>query len=334
VATEKPIPEHDAADLEALCDLCTPWCLHVVATLRIADHIAAGTGEVDELAEAAGCDSGALESVLGHLVGKGVFREAAPGRFALNDAALGLLDPSMRFGLDLEGIGGRFAYAWSTLPTYVRTGATGYHEVFSLPFWDDLAAHPAIAASFDELMGPAGHGTPEPEFDLTGGWEPVRSIVDVGGGTGAMLAEILRARPEIHGTLVDLPGTVARSAETFENAGVADRVTLVGQSFFDPLPAGADLYLLKKVVNDWPDPGARAILSRCAEAARPSGRVVVLSGVSPDGEPKRLTIEMMLLGGKHRTVAEFRELAREAGLEIQAAGRQPSGYFVVECAPI
>src|SRR6185436_16064098 len=140
---------------------------------------------------------------------------------------------------------------------------------------------------------------PDPEFQIIGGWEPVRTVVDVGGGTGAMLAEILRARPEIRGTLVDLPRTIARSSETFQAAGVADRVTTVGQSFFDPLPAGADLYLLRGVLNDWPDREATAILSRCAEAARPDGRVVVLKGVGPDDAPKRLSIEMVLLGGKH-----------------------------------
>lgn len=305
----------------------------MVATLRIADHIAAGTTETDDLAAAAGCDSYALHRVLSHLVGKGVFVETAPGRFGLNEAAQGLLDPSQLLGLDLEGIGGRFAYAWGTLLTYVRTGAPAYHELFGLPFWEDLDAHPEIGASFDALMGPAGHGTPDPEFQITGGWEPVRTVVDVGGGTGAMLAEILRTRPDIHGTLVDLPRTVARSGETFQAAGVAERVTTIGQSFFDSLPAGADLYLLKSVLNDWPDREATAILSRCTEAARPTGRVVVLKGVGPDDAPRGLSIEMVLLGGKGRTVSEFRELARGAGLEVLAAERQPSGYFVVECRP-
>jgi SAM-dependent methyltransferase len=324
--------EQGSVDLWSLSDLCTPWCLHVVATLQIADHIAAGNTEIASLAAAAGCDSDALHQVLGHLAGKGVFQETAPGRFALNDAARGLLDPSMRLGLDLQGIGGRMAYAWGTLPAYVRTGAAAYHEHFGLPFWEDLDAHPDVAASFDALIGPPGHGTPDPEFQIIGGWEPVRTVIDVGGGTGAMLAEILRARPEIRGTLVDLPRTVARSGETFQAAGVADRVTVVGQSFFNPLPAGADLYLLRGVLNDWPDREAAAILSRCAEAARPSGRVVILKGVGPDDAPKRLSIEMVLLGGKYRTVAEFRGLARQAGLEVLAAGRQPS-YFVVECRP-
>ena len=327
------MPKHQGPSLSELSDLCTPWCVHVAATLRIADHIAAGITDIDDLAAAAGCDAGVLHSLLGHLVSKGVFEEPAPGRFALNETAQGLLDPAQRLGLDLDGIGGRMAHAWGTLLTYVRTGEPAYREVFGLPFWEDLDAHPDIAASFDALIGPAGHGTPNPEFQITGGWESVRTVVDVGGGTGAMLAEILRARPEVRGTLVDLPRTVARSGEIFQAAGVADRVTAVGQSFFDPLPAGADLYLLKGVLNDWPDREATAILSRCAEAARPAGRVVVLGSVSPDDVPRQLVIEMVLLGGKHRTVSEFRALARAAGLEVSAAGQQPSGDFVVECRP-
>jgi hypothetical protein len=305
----------------------------VVATLRIADHIAAGITDVDALAAAAGSDAAALHSVLGHLTAKGVFVATAPGRFELNDAARGLLDPSQCIGLDLEGIGGRMAYTWSTLLTYVRTGAPAYQEVFGMPFWEDLDAHPDIAASFDALMGPAGHGTPDPEVLVTGGWESVRTVVDVGGGTGALLAEILRARPAIYGTLVDLPRTVARSDEIFRAAGVADRVTTIGQSFFDPLPAGADLYVLARVINDWPDREAIAILRRCAEAARLGGRVVVLGGVSAQGARSVLSVEMVLVGGQQRTVAQFRELARTAGLTVEAAQQLPSGRFVVELRP-
>lgn len=321
------------ANLEALSDLCTPWCVHVAATLRIADHIAAGREQIGDLAAAAGCEAYALHRMLTHLAGQGVFVEPTPGRFVLNEAARGFLDPSQRLALDLEGIGGRFAQAWSTLLTYVRTGRPAYHELFGLPFWEDLDAHPDIGASFDALIGPAGHGAPNPEFQIVGGWEAVRSMVDVGGGTGAMLAAILRRRPGVRGTLVDLPRTVALSRETFQAAGVAGRVTAAGQSFFDPLPAGADLYLLRGILNDWPDDEATAILSRCAEAARPNGRVVVLGGVTPDNARLGLMIEMVLLGGRYRTVSEFRELAREAGLAVTAAERQPSGYFVVECRP-
>ena len=321
-------------DIFTLSDLCTPWCVHVVATLRITDHVEAGISEIADLAAAAGCDAYALHRTLTYLVGKGVFEEPTPGRFALNEAARQLLNPMVRLGLDLDGIGGRFAHAWGTLLTYVRTGQSAYHERFGLPFWEDLDAHLEVGAQFDDLIGPAGHGTPNPEFHISGGWKPVRTVVDVGGGTGAMLAEILRTRPDIRGTLVDQPRTVARSGEIFQAAGVAERVETVGQSFFHPLPGGADLYLLRGILNDFPDREATAILTRCAQAARPHGRVVVLGGVVPDGAPRALTIEMLLLGGKHRTVTEFRELAQEAGLEVLAAERQPSGYFVVECRPV
>jgi 2,7-dihydroxy-5-methyl-1-naphthoate 7-O-methyltransferase len=317
----------DMTDLEALSDLQTPWCLRVAVTLRIAERIEAGTSAIAELAAEAECDADALQALLRHLVGRGVFEEPEPGRFALNEAARALTDPGMRLGLDLDGIGGRMSWVWGTLPAYVRTGLPAYDEVFGMGFWEDLAAHPEVAASFDDLMGPAGHGTPEAAFELAGGWEGVETVVDVGGGTGAMLAALLRARPGLRGTLVDLPGTVARA----DLGDVADRAATVGQSFFEPLPAGADLYLLKKVLNDWPDAEATAILRRCAEAARPDGRVVVLGGVSRDVTTHGLVIEMILVGGRQRSVEQFRDLARAAGLEVAAAGRQPAG-FVVECS--
>jgi 2,7-dihydroxy-5-methyl-1-naphthoate 7-O-methyltransferase len=207
----------------ALSDLCTPWCIHVAATLRVAEHLAAGIALIEDLAAASGADPDSLHRVLRHLVGRGVFEEPAPGRFALNEPARALLDPSARLCFDLEGLGGRMAYAWGTLLQAVRTDAPAYHTVFGRPFWQDLQAHPDVAASFDALMGPAGHGTPDPEVLVSGDWESVRAVVDVGGGTGALLAAILRARPIVRGTLVDLPTTVARSGEIFQSAGVAAR---------------------------------------------------------------------------------------------------------------
>lgn len=182
-------------DLWDLADLRTPWSLYTVVTLRIAEHIEAGATDVHTLAATADCDATALHNVLSHLASRGVFEGPEPGRFRLNQAARGLLEPGIRLGFDLHGLGGRFVHAWSTLPTYLRTGRSGYHELFGRGFWEDLAAHPELAADFDELMGPAGHGTPSAEIDLVDGWDSVRTVVDVGGGTGALLTEILRARP-------------------------------------------------------------------------------------------------------------------------------------------
>jgi SAM-dependent methyltransferase len=325
--------EQEPVDLDALSDLQTPWCIRVVATLGVAQHIAAGITDIEAIAEVADCDADTLHAVLGHLVNRGLFTEPAPGRFALTEAGLGLLDPARLVGLDLRGIGGRLAYAWGTLPAFVQSGQTAYAELFGRPFWQDLDAHPDLAASFDALIGPTGHGRPDPDLQITGGWAAVRTVVDVGGGTGAMLAELLCTHPDLHGTLVDLPRTVARAAEMFAQAGVADRVTTLGQSFFDPLPAGADVYLLRHVLNDWPDRETVAILRRCAEAARPDGRVLVLGGVTPDDQTRALEIEMVLLGGRRSPLGEFRMLADAAGLEVTVAQWQRR-EFVVECRTV
>lgn len=321
-------------DLWALSDLATPWCLHVAVTLGVPEQIAAGREEIGALARAVGADAGALERVLRQLVNRGMFEEPEAGRFRLNDAARILLEPGMRAGFDLEGFGGRMAHSWSTLLTAVRTGRPAYREVFGREYWEDLEAHPEIAAQFDLLMG-AGHRTPDP--DVLGSaehWRGVRTVVDVGGGTGSLLAEVLRAHPEVRGTLVDLPRTVARAGGVFAAAGVADRASVVGQSFFEALPAGADLYLLKSVICDWPDAETLRILRRCAEAARPAGRVVVVNGVTGEDRAGPDLLMLVLVGGKERTLAEFTELAREAGLAVTAAGPRGEWRFVVECRPI
>ena len=292
-------------------DLLTPWCVHTVATLGIADRLEE-TAEIGALAEATGCDREALHDALSHLVSKGIFEEPSPGRFVLNDAARALFAASAF--LSLDGIGGRFAHAWSTLPTLVKTGRPGYAERFGLPFWEDLAAHPELAAEFDDLIGPGGHGTPDARFELADGWDGVRTVVDVGGGTGAMLRELLRIRPGLRGLLVDLPGTVTR----------AEGVVAVGQSFFDPLPK-ADLLMVRHVINDWPAADQLRILRRCAEAGP---RVAIVGGVRRDDAPRRLEIETVLLGGRALSLSDFRELARGAGLVVVAAGDQPAGHVV------
>jgi hypothetical protein len=315
-------------------DLETPWSLRVVATLHIAEHIAAGKSDVEDLAEASESNADSLLRVMRHLASRGVFEEPTPAHFALNDAARGLLDSSTKLGFDLEGIGGRMAEVWCSLLTAVRTGTPAYHKVFGRPFWEDLHAHPNIASSFDDLMAPAGHGIPDPDVLLNDDdWNGVRSVTDVGGGTGALLVQILQAHPTVRGTLVDLPSTVARSVEVFRAGGMSDRVTTSAQSFFDPLPPGSDVYVLKNVLPDWPDADAQRLLTRLAEAAPPSGRVVVLGGIAPDERPAPSPelLMMVLVGGKQRSLSEFRALAAEAGLAVDAHGKRPGGRFIVEC---
>jgi 2,7-dihydroxy-5-methyl-1-naphthoate 7-O-methyltransferase len=322
-------------DLWTLSDLCTPWCIHVAATLRLADHLSHGELDLDSLAAACGADRDALGRMLRHLISKGLFAEPSPDRFALNDAARPLLDESARVGLALDGFGGRMANSWSTLLTAVRTGKPAYASLFGRPLWADLDAHPKLAASFDSLIGPPGHGIPDwrvlanPED-----WSSIRTVVDLGGGTGALLAEILRANPNVRGTLVELPRAMAAARAIFEAAGVADRVTHAPQSFFDPLPAGADLYVIRNVLSDWPDSEAELLLRRAAQAASPQGRVVVFTPAAP-GEPAPPELLMLvLMGGKGRSFEEFQALALRAGLHVTATGRQASGRSFVECRPL
>jgi hypothetical protein len=320
-------------DLWTLSDLATPWSLHVAATLRVANRLEAGPMAIADLAAAVSADAGALARILRQLVSRGLFAEPTPGTFALNDAARPLLDSMFLLGLDLNGMGGRMAGAWSTLLTAVRTGRPAYAEVFGRGFWEDLDANPALAAEFDAMMGPAGHGIPDPDVLIDPAeWPQIRTVADLGGGTGALLAEVLKAHPHLHGTLVDLPRTLARSGEIFAPAGLTHRVTLAPQSFFDPLPAGLDLYLVQRVLHDWPDREALTLLTRCAEAARPHGRVVILGGVTqtPTADPDLLML--VLVGGKGRTVDELRALAGQAGLDVRT-GRNPQGRFLVECRP-
>jgi hypothetical protein len=320
-------------DLWTLSDLATPWCVHVVATLRIANHIEAGHTSVAGLAAATQSDADYLGRVLRHLLNKGLFEEPQPGHFALNDLARGLLGDVS--GFDLDSFGGRMANAWSTLLTAVRTGKPAYHEAFGRPFWQDLEANPKISASFDQLMSYAGHGTPDPNvLPDPEAWNEIKTVVDVGGGTGALLAEILRAHPGVTGTLVDLARVVDGAKQIFAAAGVSDRANAIGQSFFDPLPAGADLYTLKSVLADWPDQEARSILARCAEAARSSGgRIVVFTNTGPGQPAAPELLMLLLLGGKDRAIEELRQLGSQAGLDFRSLWRQPSGKYLVEFVP-
>lgn len=320
-------------DVHELLDLATPWCLRVLVTLRIPELIEAGHNEISDLAEAAGCDARALHGVLAHAARKGVFEERQPGWFEVNPAAKELARGA-RF-LDLSGMGSRYAEIWSTLLSYTRTGKSAYAEMYGRPFWEDLAANPELASSFDKLLkSPAEHGVPDSDFGISGGWDRVRTLVDVGGAIGVFLAELLQRHPGLRGTLLDLPESVARAGDVLDHAGVSDRVKTVGQSFFDPLPTGADLYPLRRVLIDWPDEDKVRILRRCADAARPGGRVVVIGGVSADDAPAEVTAELLMLGGRKNAMSEFRDLARAAGLTVTVASTQPPGKFIIECLPL
>ena len=321
--------------LAPITDLVTPMAVRVAATLRLADVMAAGAERVEDLAERTGTDAGALGRMLRHLACHGVFAEPSPGRFTINETAdlLRSDHPSgMRMMFDLDEFGGRMDLVFTELIHTIRTGRPAWETVFGAPFWDYLAADPAMAASFDATMAASTRNTAATAYD----WSGVRHVVDVGGGTGALLAEVLRANAGIRGTLLDLPDTVGRGRRFLAERGLDGRCEFAGQSFFDPLPAGGDVYLLSAVIHDWDDEPATAILRRCAEAAGDAGHVVIVESHGTAGDDPGMFAEMnlrmlVLSGGRERSIEDYKALAAAAGLTTTDVRTTSSGLVVIDC---
>ncbi|GAA5051305.1 hypothetical protein HNP84_006485 [Thermocatellispora tengchongensis] len=326
--------------LAPVTDLVTPMAVRVAATLGLTDLMAGDAVPVEELARRSGSDPDALGRLLRHLVCRGVYTEREPGRFAVNEPAALLASghPSgMRTRLDLGGFGGQMDLAFTGLLHTVRTGRPAWETVFGAPFWEHLAANPELSASFDAMMATGADDVADAAQGYD--WSGVRHVIDVGGGTGALLAEVLRAEPDIRATLVDLPDTVDRGRRYLAERGLDTRCAFAGQSFFDPLPAGGDVYVLRRVVHDWGDDDALRILRRCADAAGRHGRVVVIEqrggGFADDPAMfAEMNLRMLVLsGGRERTVEDYIALAGEAGLDVARVHGTPLGHVVLDCTP-
>ncbi|MEV4896990.1 methyltransferase [Nonomuraea sp. NPDC055795] len=319
------------AVLAPVTDLVTPMAVRVAATLRLSDLMGDEPVPVHELARRSGADPDALVRLLRHLVGRGVFAEPEPGRFAVNGPAALLASghPSgMRARLDLDGFGGQMDVAFTGLLHTVRTGLPAWETVFGADIWSYLTAHPRMSATFDAMMADGADYL----ADAAGGydWSGARHVVDVGGGTGMLLAEVLGAFPDLRGTLVDLPGTVERGRRHLAGLGLESRCSFAGQSFFDPLPAGGDAYVLRRVIHDWSDDDAQRILRRCADAAGPDGRVVVIEQRADPAMFAEMDLRMLVLsGGRERTVEDYTTLATGAGLQIAGLHDTPLGHLVL-----
>lgn len=303
-----------------LADLATPMAVRVAATLRLADHASGAGATADRLAADTGSDATALRTLLDHLVTAGVFdHEPESGRYRPTELGRQLRrdSPDAFSPLDIHSAAGRGDLAFVELLHTVTTGTSAYAARYGRGFWDDLDAHPPLRRSFDAQMN-WRFRTQASQIAERVDWGRFRDVLDVGGGDGALLREILRVHPTVRGRIIDLAPTADAAARRLADAGFGDRAGALTGSFFDPLPTGADAYLLSDIVHDWNDENALRILTRCREAAAPSGaRVLLVETAGVVGTAMDLFM-LMCFSGRERDVDELVGLAARAGLRRHA----------------
>jgi hypothetical protein len=294
--------------------------LRVVADLEIADRLAGGEQCVDELATQMGCHAEALCRIMRLLAAEGVFCETSARRFRLTELGATLRSDAGSSPRELLRMLNREPYlAFAQLGHSVRTGLPAFEEVFGKPRFDWLADHPAEAALFQRAMISLSQGSNEAiaaAFDFGS----FSKVVDVGGGHGQLLSAILSRHPHLSGVLFDLPSGI--KAARLDEGGPLPRTELVAGSFFDVVPAGADVYVLKKVIHDWNDEQAATILRNCRNAMAPQGRVLVAETIIPTGnEPDSIKLVdanmLVVTGGVERTEAQYATMFAAAGLRLK-----------------
>lgn len=230
---------------------------------------------------------------------------------------------------------------WEHLDEAIRTGRPTFSAAHGTDYWSYVAAHPEEAAAFNDAMAAGSVARANDlvsRIDIDDGM----TVVDVGGGTGLLLGTLLSAKPGVLGILADTPEVVAQAPPVLKAMGVKDRVTVIGTNFLQEVPVGGDVYVLSRIVHDWPDEPAELILRNTRAAMRPGARAVLVEGVLPDQggmsaqhllDLTREDLEMLVLvGGQERTRAEYAELLGRAGLELAAVHEQPGRDLIVAVA--
>jgi hypothetical protein len=317
-----------------------PQALHVVAVLGIADLLADGAKSSDELAQATGSHPRTLYRVLRTLVAAGVFAEDKAGRFRLtalgqplrSDVADSVRAASIYLSgeSELEGL----------LVDCVRSGKTAIELASGTAnSFEYYQQEPRRAAVFNAAMTALSNAHYAGVVDAYD-FRSIRKMVDVGGGHGRLLSMILTAYPKMRGILFDLPHAFEGGQKTIADAGLSNRCEVLSGNFFSSVPGGGDAYILSRVIHDWPDEKAVAILKVVRRALPGKGRLLLfetmIRGDNRLSYPLLSDLNMVIrTGGCERTEAEYRALYKAAGFKLARAIETPSptGMTIIEGKP-
>jgi hypothetical protein len=316
-------------------------CIYVAAKLGISDLLKDGPRTSEELAQATGMQAPSLYRVLRLLTAVGLLTEGEAHSFVLTPLGTylqtgvpGSMRETVLFYCDKPW------QVWGDLLHSVEMGETGYQHLFGVSLFDYNQQHPEHATLFNHMMT-EWTASVAPTVAAAYDFSATQTLVDVGGGHGQMLASILQAHPTLHGMLFDLPHVVKGALPLLEAAGVAGRCELVGGDAFTAVPADHETYLLSRVIHDWDDERALALLTRCHQAMKPRGKVllverVILTGTTPQVLVLESDVQMLVVapGGKERTDAEYRALLNAAGFELTRLIPVLPPFYVIEAVRV
>jgi hypothetical protein len=313
--------------------------VHAAAQLGLADHLAGGPRSAAELSAATGTQAAMLHRLMRTLAGHGILTERAGQRFALTPLgeALKTDAPGSARSTVLAFCGQAFWHSWEEMLHSLRTGETGFEKANGLPLFDYLAQYPEAASHFSAAMV-GYHGDEPPTVAAAYDFSRFKTVVDVGGATGNMLAAILSHHATPRGVLFDRPHVVAEAPALLKARGVEGRVTIDGGDFFERAPAGGDAYVLSHIIHDWNEEQCLTILGHCRRAMAPDGRLLIVETVLPAGDTPHLgklqdMVMMVIPGGQERTEAEYVSLLDKAGFRLSRVVPTESAVSIVEGIP-
>lgn len=315
--------------------------IYVVAKLGIADLLKHGAKSSDELAKSTDTDAESLYRVLRALSSIGIFTEGRNRQFQLTPLAEFLRTdvPGSLHGYAIFHGEPLQLQLWRNILHTVKTGKNSSEKAYGMPFFAYLMQNPEMAQIFDQAMTSLTSSL-TPSVLASYDFSAIRTVVDVGGGHGILIAEILKTNPTMTGILFDLPSVVDGAELLLEAEGVTDRCDIVGGDIFGAIPRGGDAYIMKHILHGWDSERSQAILENCREAMVDNGKLLILEKVVPAANQpchsKWLDLQMMLSAsdGCERTETEYRELLATAGFKLTRVIQTQSSVDVIEAVKV